>query len=472
MNRQRFRSILALVTALALITGCGASGTGTQENKPAESASVEAASTVEPAKPQEEEKTADAEGQVSPEAETPDAADTDASQEEQQEEQPAEESQDPLWYGDVPAVEIPKNEALDFTAKLGAGYNLGNTFDAYNDTGIAADLSNELTTETYWQPVETTQKTIQGIADAGFKAIRIPVSWHNHVTGDVEISKAFLDRVNTVVDWALDAGLYVIINIHHDNHPEANAYSPDKAHREQSLHYVTRIWQQVAERFKDYDERLIFESLNEPRLVGNESEWWFSINFPPDDVKESIEIINELNQAFVDTVRSVEGKHRNCYLMCPGYDASPDGALVEGFRLPTDAADIDNRIILAVHAYTPYNFALNESGTEHFNPKNTSDKNDINAFITRIYNAYVKEGIPVVIGEFGARDKNGNLQDRVDYIRYYTAAAWAHGIPCFIWDNGAFSGSGEIFGIYDRAKGEAVYPDIIGAIVTNAVRRE
>ena len=467
MKRKRIGitdKFMPLLLAAAL-TGCSAGAP----------AALSDAQTDEPAAQEQtigaqesvtEEETEEAE-QIQPQAEETEASDESAdASDETDEQEAAEETPDPLLIGIVERS-VPDGEAYEFTRSLGAGWNLGNTFDAYMDQG----LTDEMDAETCWHGVKTTKEAIQGIKDAGFSTIRIPVSWHNHVSGaDHTISPEWMDRVNEVVDWALDAGLKVIINIHHDNHPEANGYYPDKAHLEQSKKYVGDIWSQLAERYKDYGDDLIFESLNEPRLVGHDSEWWSPVSSPPDDVKEAVECINELNQLFLDTVRSVDGSHRTCYVLCPGYDASPDGICVAGFELPKDADDIENRVLLSVHAYTPYDFALNQSGTDKFRASNSVDTADIKAFMNKIHAKYVNKGTPIVITEFGALDKHGNLEARCEYAAWYTAFAASLGIPCIWWDNNNFSGSGEIFGIYDREKCEFTLPEIKDMLIKYSIR--
>ena len=164
--------------------------------------------------------------------------------------------------------------------------------------------------------------------------MRIPVSWHNHVDADFVIDANWLARVREVIGYALDAGLFVIVNTHHDIDP-AFIY-PDEAHLESSKAYLTAIWSQLAEAFRDTDERLIFESLNEPRLKGTNLEWWLN----PGDARsvEAVRCINVLNQAFVDTVRASGGENTQRYLLVPGYGASLDGATHRDFELPADTA--------------------------------------------------------------------------------------------------------------------------------------
>jgi len=357
----------------------------------------------------------------------------------------------------VERYDVPDTESMRFAEGLTLGVSLGNTFDAYKDS----NLEDEMDTETVWQSVVTTQEIIEGYHDAGFTTIRIPVSWHNHVSGDdFTISEQWMDRIQEVVDWAIDDGMYVIINIHHDNHPEANAYYPNSEHLDQSIKYVTSIWTQVSERFKDYDEHLIFESLNEPRLVDHDNEWFIQGN---DDCKDSIECINVLNQTIVDTIRASGGNNASRYIMVPGYDASSKGALNSGFVFPTDPVDNDHRIMLSIHEYTPYSFALEYPGEDIFNYKSESSTGDIDEFMDSLYESFISQGIPVVIGEFGAVDKSQNTQSRVNFASYYVASARARGMTCMWWDNNSFQSNG--LGLYYRRGGYLVYPDIMNAML-------
>ncbi|MBR6323268.1 MAG: glycoside hydrolase family 5 protein [Lachnospiraceae bacterium] len=369
----------------------------------------------------------------------------------------------------IPSRNVPDTESLRFVRSLGVGFNAGNTFDAYVDD---KKLGDDTVTETAWVPDKLTKETIQAYHKAGFDSIRIPVSWHNHVSEDYTISEKWMARVKEAVDWALDDGMKVIINIHHDNHPEANAYYPDSAHLEQSKTYVRRIWEQVAETFSGYDERLIFEGLNEPRLVGTEYEWYVAQGV--DVAEDSLACINELNQVFVDTVRAAGKMNAARYLMVPGYAGSPDGVLSKSFKIPDDPTDPtgeSHRIILEVHAYTPYDFALKPDGGWYFDSSKSACTKDIDWFMDRLYNTYVVKGVPVIIDEFGAvsrLNKDGalNIQDRVDYSAYYVAAARSRGMSCFVWDNSAVEGDGELFGLYNRKWQYFVFPEIVDALVT------
>lgn len=362
-------------------------------------------------------------------------------------------------------LEIPDNEALDFTQTLNIGWNLGNTFDAVN----CYWLTNKLDYESAWVGVKTTPRLFETLKEAGFTSVRIPVSWHNHVSGENDtIDSDWLARIKEVVGYALDQGLYVILNTHHDIGKEY--IYPDEEHLESSMFYLTNLWKQIAEEFRDVNDHLLFESMNEPRLVGTNIEWWLD---PLDPMStEAVQCINQLNQAFVDTVRLTGGENATRYLLVPGYNASVEGVLHSRFELPMDM--MDNRLIVSVHAYTPYAFALQDlsasSSTNTFDPASQKDCQGINSLMKNLYSNFIRRGIPVVLGEFGARDKN-NLQARADYTAYYVAIASAHGIPCFYWDNNAFTGNGVLLGLLDRKTNTFVYPEILDSMMVYALKQ-
>lgn len=363
----------------------------------------------------------------------------------------------------IATKEYEMNDALQFVQDMQVGWNLGNTLDANSDT----NSSNELSYETSWCGVKTTQEMITAIKDAGFKTIRIPVSWHNHVSGDdFIISDIWMDRVQEIVDYAYNIGMYVILNIHHDT--MVGYYYPNTENYDTSARFIESIWNQISDRFADYDEHLIFEAINEPRLKGTNYEWWLDMG--NDQCKDAVDCINRLNQLFVDTVRAKGGINATRYLMVPGYCASPEFALIDQFVLPTDLTSNENRIIVSVHAYTPYNFALQAptegQSTSVFSIANKVGTGDIDSFMERLYKKFISNGTAIVIGEFGARDKDGNLQARTEYAAYYVAAARARGMSCIWWDNNAYTGSGENFGLFNRKSLTFAYPDIESALIT------
>lgn len=340
----------------------------------------------------------------------------------------------------APEIAIADN-SVDFAKNMKLGWNLGNTLDAVGN--------GTLDDETSWGQPKATQKLIDYIKEVGFTTIRIPVSWGKHVDADYNIDSAWMDRVQEVVDYAYYGGLYVIINSHHD----CDYYYPSAEKAEQGAKYLDKIWSQISERFKDYDERLIFESMNEPRLTGTNKEWWFSSTDP--EGVASIECIVKLNQVVVDTVRKSGGYNETRYIMVPSNAANADHALNNAFTVPTDPA---NRIIVSVHAYSPYDFAMNAAGYKDWDG---SHDNEL-GFMDKLANKFIDNGVGVVIGEFGATNKD-NLEARVAWADSFTKKASDLGISCILWDNAGIKVGSENFGMVNRYSLKLFFPDLMDA---------
>lgn len=352
------------------------------------------------------------------------------------------------------------------------GWNLGNTLDACN-----SDNSWNLTTsdEIDWGLKNTaTSELFQKLKDSGIKSVRIPVSWHNHVDSNLYINSEWMKHVKNVVDMAYSKGLYVIINIHHDNYDGdslgTNAgFTLKDSDKTQSLKFVESIWKQVAAEFKYYDDRLVFETLNEPRLIGDTHEWdWDSTC---NTCKTAISIINELNQKAVDTIRSAGGNNANRVIMFPSYVASPYAAINAKnaglFKIPSDSAT--GRLVLSVHMYTPYNFAMN---TEEGSYKDFTDtaKNELSQHFTDLNTTFISKGIPVVIGEMGATNKN-NFEARKSWFSYYLGLCKQYNVAALLWDNGQETNSNpsEAFGYMNRTKNEWFTDSNASELISTAV---
>ena len=352
--------------------------------------------------------------------------------------------------------------SVEFAHKLATGWNLGNTFDAGNKTG-----SMGLEAETSWGMPKTTKTMIQEIKKAGFSTIRIPVSWHTHVNSKYKIDEKWLNRVQEVVDWSLDEGLYVIINIHHDNLTEAEmkggtagfCLSLDTALQSKSIKYLTSVWEQVSAKFKDYDSRLIFEVMNEPRRIGESNEWGFP---NPADSKIWNDIITNYEQQCLNTIRASSGNNADRYIMCPEYAASPH--FLSYYKLPADSAN--DRLILSTHAYDPYEFCMHLGKNNKFD---ASIEGSINYLFNMLSEKYTSKGIGVVMGETSASDKK-NLQDRIKWTKCYYSKADAAKVSVILWDNnvtvatGGDIDSGECHGYFNRAKLSWYFPEINAAI--------
>ena len=374
--------------------------------------------------------------------------------------------------------EVPDSANFQFVNNMGAGFNLGNTFDAIDNAGAVEGDAN-MYLETSWlsdgEAGVTTHETIDAIQNAGFSTIRIPVSWHNHLDADFNINPDWLEKVSDIVDYSLSKGMYVILNIHHDNEKASGFTSPDydsswaagnkdcyiypdKEHLESSINYVTKIWTQLGEEFKDCDDHLIFETMNEPRQVGNIHEWWYADD---DCCHEALECITQINQAAVDTIRKSGGKNSDRYIMVPATSAKAEAAMQSKyFQIPKDSAK--DKLILSVHAYEPFDFSMGKTSEGAPTEFTEAMQKSLDDMFDTLYVAFVQKNIPVVIGEFGATNRD-NTQARTNQTAYYYAAARARGISCCLWDNSNAEGDNEAYRFLDRTNKVFIYDSIAAA---------
>ena len=345
----------------------------------------------------------------------------------------------------TPELTIADISPMELVADMKIGWNLGNTLDATGGIGIMS--------ETAWGNPKTKQEMIDKILEAGFNVIRLPITWDGHfgAAPEYKIHDIWLQRVKEVVDYAYNKGAYVIINTHHEEW-----YMPTEENKVANGEQITALWSQIAEYFKEYDEHLIFEGLNEPRLRGTSKEW-------SGDAKAS-EVINYWEQLFVDAVRATGGNNALRHLMITGYAASSSRDNLAKIKLPED-----DKLIISVHAYNPYNFALNANGTDKWTVE--KDGSELTGFMKMLNDLFVSKGIPVIIGEFGAVNKE-NTEARIAWVTHYVSEAKKYGIPCVWWDNGAFSGNGENFGLLDRRQLEYPFPELLDAMMKVADPQE
>lgn len=363
----------------------------------------------------------------------------------------------------IPPVKPIETTAGQTIAAMNFGWNLGNTLDA--------DSTSDLTSETCWGQIKTTKAVIDGLAASGINTIRIPVSWHNHVTntGTYKIDDEWMNRVKTIVNWAIEDDMYVILNCHHDNavynptesiKPE-EGYYPLAKDKEVSLKFLKSIWAQIAESFKDYDEHLIFETLNEPRIRKNDNgeapcdhEWSFTETCAV--CREVQSCINEYNSEIVKTIRATGSNNKKRLIGIPGSACTPDAVLANGFAVPDD-----ENIAVAVHMYTPYNFAMDKNGSTVFT---NADKNELATMFKKLSDKFVQNNIPVYIGEMGAVNKN-NLAEREKWFYYYVSEAKKNQIPAIVWDNDGWDSYDgnfeEKFGYYNRKSQTWYFPSLI-----------
>lgn len=350
---------------------------------------------------------------------------------------------------------------------MGPGWNLGNQLESVTDN---------VPEETNWGNPVITEKLIQSVKAAGFKSIRIPVSYFAKIDDDKDytIDSKWLDRVQEVVDYCIKNDLYAVINIHGDGYNTIDGswlLCNGKNQTEIKKKYK-KVWKQIAERFKNYDEHLLFESMNE-EFDGSYSE--------PN--KEYYQNINDYNQIFVDTVRKTGDNNTKRWLIIPGWNTNIDYTTGDyGFKLPTDQyrdKSIDKeeqRIMISVHYYSPWDFCGGENGVitqwgnEADDPSKTSTtcdetymKNQLNLMKT----TFADKGYPVFIGEYGSIGKT-SYDSENEYYRAYFARKLCqlsrkNGCIPMYWDNGYNGVHG--FGLFDRTTCEVTQPVIIDAIM-------
>lgn len=340
------------------------------------------------------------------------------------------------------------NAAWQMASRLGLGWNLGNQLDAHNN-GVAD--------ETFWGNSKATQQTFNGLKAKGFTSVRIPVTWMGHIgeAPDYKIEDAWMERVAEVVGYAREAGLNAIINIHHDgadsqywlNIKKAAASS---AGRETITAEFKAVWKQIATRFKDEGEYLIFEAFNEIHDGG----WGWGGNRT--DGGAQYKIVSDWVQAFVDVVRATGGGNATRYLGIPGYCANPQ-MTVDNLVLPTDSAE--GRLLVAVHCYDPSDYTLeckyDEWGhTAKNNPAPTGEK-EIVEVLAMLKKAYIDKGIPVYMGESGCTSRDTQRQTLFQkyWFEFVYKACRNYGIAPFVWDNGAKGTGREASGFIDHASG-------------------
>jgi len=337
--------------------------------------------------------------------------------------------------------------ASDLVAEIKLGWNLGNTLDANPD-------------ETSWGNPLTKKSNIDALKAAGFNAIRIPVSWSHHVDKNYKINSSFMKRVKEIVGYAIDNDMYILLNTHHDE----GIFKFQNKDMEKSKAAFKKIWLQIAEQFKNENEKLIFEGLNEPRTVGSPAEWIGGTT-------EERNNLNVMEQIFVDAVRSRGSNNVKRILLISTYAASAEQAAMSGVKIPDDPSNPTvKKIVVSVHAYSPYNFALNKGAgsVSTWSKSNSSDTSGVNTPLDRAYNTFVSKGIPVIFGEFGALDKKNNIASRAEWAEYYVSYAKSKGIPCFWWDNGVVTGDGELFGLLNRRDNKFYFPAIKDALIKGA----
>lgn len=342
--------------------------------------------------------------------------------------------------------------SAELLAKLTLGWNLGNSLDVPDG-------------EDKWNNPRVTPELLKSVAAAGFDLVRIPVTWSKRMGPgpSYTIEPAYLERVGQVVDYAHAAGLYAVINLHHDGADgfdgvEWLRLTDEKGATTEENNAAVRarfiaVWIQIASYFSKYGEELLFESMNE-----------IHEGYGTPDPRH-FTIINDLNQRFVSLIRNSGGNNGQRHLVVPGYNTNIDHT-VQGFKLPSDPTP--NRLILSVHFYDPYLFTLeaktNTWGSASPMRDNWGQEDYVVAQFDKVKSNFVDKGLPVLLGEFGATYQQGFEDYRRYYVEYVTKVATDRGVLPVYWDNGGRTTGPESFALLDRITGEVLHPALLAAL--------
>ena len=328
--------------------------------------------------------------------------------------------------------------ALEATRLMGNGINLGNTLEAC-DNNVGIKTNTPLSYETHWGQPKTTQAMIDGMKAAGFDTIRIPVAWMTNAThlyeGDYTIDADYMDRVEEVVRYARKAGMYVIINDHWDGGWYGMFGSESAETRALAMEAYKGMWQQIAERFRDYSDYLIFESANEElggRFDENSPLYCSDsvVTYLNDD--ERYALTNEINQTFVDVVRATGGNNATRFLLIAGYSTDIDQTCDDRFQMPKDT--VDSKLMVSVHYYDPWSYCGASSAVSATKWGKVSDYEYLDQQLAKM-TKFTEAGYGVVIGEYGALPCSDGLKDNT--LAYHTAfldACTKYDLTNCLWD--------------------------------------
>lgn len=337
--------------------------------------------------------------------------------------------------------------AQEAVTNMGVGWNLGNTLEAHAkkpNPEIDSYWGQEgLESENDWGQPNTKREVFKMMKEAGFGAIRIPVTWYNHMDKDGNVNAEWMARVKQVVDYALAEGLYCIINVHHDTGAdEAGTHvswiKAEGANYEKNKSKFENLWLQIATEFKDYDQKLLFESYNE--MLDKYSSWNYATSnksggYNETEAMDAYKAINDYAQSFVNVVRGTEGNNGvrnlvvNTYGACCGgkwgSNELPMGPIRE-MKLPDDVTS--NHLIFQIHSYPglkPNNLA--------------AIKTQVTTMMSDLKTILAAKGAPVIVGEWGTLNDdsdvnyNNNKTNYLDFCKHFVTEAKNNGIITFYW---------------------------------------
>lgn len=417
MKRKVLKSLIALASTVSMLAGCAQSAVTSGENA---SGGTSATSQSQNVSSYADSK---AESSVTSTASTTAAEHTSKSTESSTDTTKASENKPSQIAGKMRNI-----TSQQLVEDMTFGWNLGNTLDVCQadrdgDGKINEHVeAGEKVDETLWGNPKATKELFTSLKKNGVNAVRIPVTWRDHMDSNGNIDREWMDRVQQVVDYAYSQGMYVIINVHHDGggDPKFGAWIIEESQKDYNtfLKKYKNVWKQIAERFKNYSDYLIFESMNE---VGFDTLY-------NKNKADAYNLINKINQDFVDIIRATGGNNAKRHLLIAGYYTDIERTCDSLYKMPDDKA---GRCILSVHYYTPWDFCTCDIkhtwGTK-------SEVRQMETLIGKMKKNFVDKGIPVIIGEYAA--SGSDLSSCIFFIEKLNKLCSDYGIATFIWDNG------------------------------------
>lgn len=418
MKRKVLKSLIALASTVSMLAGCAQSAVTSGENASGGTSATSQSQNVS--------SYADikAESSVTSTSSTTAAEHTSKSTESSTDTTKASENKPSQIAGKMRNI-----TSQQLVEDMTFGWNLGNTLDVCQadrdgDGKINEHVeAGEKVDETLWGNPKATKELFTSLKKNGVNAMRIPVTWRDHMDSNGNIDREWMDRVQQVVDYAYSQGMYVIINVHHDGggDPKFGAWIIEESQKDYNtfLKKYKNIWKQIAERFKNYSDYLIFESMNE---VGFDTLY-------NKNKADAYNLINKINQDFVDIIRATGGNNAKRHLLIAGYYTDIERTCDSLYKMPDDKA---GRCILSVHYYTPWDFCTCDR--KHTWGTN-SEVRQMETLIGKMKKNFVDKGIPVIIGEYAA--SGSDLSSCIFFIEKLNKLCSDYGIATFIWDSGS-----------------------------------
>lgn len=418
MKRKVLKSLIALASTVSMLAGCAQSAVTSGENASGGTSATSQSQNVS--------SYADikAESSVTSTSSTTAAEHTSKSTESSTDTTKASENKPSQIAGKMRNI-----NSQQLVEDMTFGWNLGNTLDVCQadrdgDGKINEHVeAGEKVDETLWGNPKATKELFTSLKKNGVNAVRIPVTWRDHMDSNGNIDREWMDRVQQVVDYAYSQGMYVIINVHHDGggDPKFGAWIIEESQKDYNtfLKKYKNIWKQIAERFKNYSDYLIFESMNE---VGFDTLY-------NKNKADAYNLINKINQDFVDIIRATGGNNAKRHLLIAGYYTDIERTCDSLYKMPDDKA---GRCILSVHYYTPWDFCTCDR--KHTWGTN-SEVRQMETLIGKMKKNFVDKGIPVIIGEYAA--SGSDLSSCIFFIEKLNKLCSDYGIATFIWDSGS-----------------------------------